>query len=222
MNRAWYHFAICSPTRIWHEARDARFGVRGKIDGVIRPAAVFEFTGKDAYWWDCHHPSNGHSIIFEGASLPINKNIPLSQGRVFRGVTEQHRSHHSSGRRHLAIAAVGRKKEHVTKYGGTPIPTIKTWEHLSSIDVPLVAPFFWEMDAKVWRVVKQPEILQTEDFGSAYGACLHAYICRREAVGDLVRHWRKACPRHWSMGNGPFRIVVLVEPLWLETARSSG
>lgn len=109
----------------------------------------------------------------------------------------------------------------MTKYQGTPIPGIKTYEHLSSIDVPLVGPFFWEMDAKLWHVVKKPEILQSEDFDSAYGVCLHAYICRREAVGDLVRLWRKACPRHRSVGNGPFRIVVLVEPLWLDSAATS-
>jgi hypothetical protein len=194
-------------------------GFAARIDGVMHPAAVFKFNGTDAYWWDCHHPSNGHTIIFEGASLPINKSVPLSQGKVFRGVREQHSGHHVNGRRHLAIEAAGRKKEHVTNRDSTPIPGIKTWEHLSSIDVPLIGPFFWEMDAKLWHAVKKPGILQTEDFDSAYGVTLHAYICRREAVGDLVRHWRKTCPRHWSVGDGQFRIVVLVEPLWLDAAK---
>jgi hypothetical protein len=188
-------------------------GFAARINGVVHPAAVFKFSGEDAYWWDCHHPSNGCTIIFETGSLPVNKSVPLSQGKVFRSVTDQHRSHHASGRRHLAIEASGRKKEYTTKYKSIAIPDIKTWENLSSIQIPLIGEFFANMDAAPWRIVKRPEILETQDFNGACGVCLHAYICRTERLDDLIRNWRKNCTRHWIAGAGPFRLIVLAEPL---------
>jgi hypothetical protein len=182
-----------------------------EIDGTVHPTALFKFTGTDVSWWDWHHPSNGHTIVFDNSSLPLNKSVPLSQGKVFRLVKDQHRSRHASGECHRAITASGQEKEYVVKSKSVPISKIVTWENFASIGVPLVGPFFQNMAAGLWHRVKRREILRTEDFDGRGGVYLHAYICERNHVDELIQRWGRTITRHWTAGRGPIRLVVLAE-----------
>ena len=83
--------------------------------------------------------------------------------------------------------------------------------HLWDCHHPSTGQFFFEMDARPWVAVKQPEILRAGAFNGAAGICLHAYICKGERVNDLIETWGKKCGRRWIVGDGPFRLVVLGE-----------
>ncbi len=184
-------------------------GFAARINGVDHPAAIFKFSGKDAYCWTWHEPSKGHVIVFD--SFPINKSVRLSEGQVFQSMTEQHASLHFDGRRHRTIKASGRNTAHVSKHQSVAIPDIKSWLSLRSVEIPLIEPF-WEMSAGAWRDVQHPKILRSEDFDGAGGVCLHAFICSCDRIDDLIRTWRVAT-RHWVEGNQRLRLVVLAEPL---------
>ena len=185
-------------------------GFAARINGVDHPAAIFKFSGKSAYFWTWQEPSSGHLIVFD--SLPINKSVRLSDGQVFKSMTEHHSSFHYDGRRHRTVKAAGRDTAHVSKYKSVPIPDIQTWVSLRSVEVPLTAPFGWEMDAGAWRDLQRPQILCDEDFDGACGVCLHGFLCRNNCVDDLIRRWRVAT-RHWLAGHQRLTLVVLAEPL---------
>jgi hypothetical protein len=121
-------------------------GFAARINGVDHPAAIFKFSGKDAYCWSWHEPSKGHMIVFD--SFPINKSVRLSEGQVFQSMTEQHASLHFDGRRHRTIKVSGCNTAHVSKHQSVAIPDIKTWLSLRSVEIPLIEPF-WEMTRSV-------------------------------------------------------------------------
>jgi hypothetical protein len=186
-------------------------GFAAEINGKVHPAALFKIADGRIHLWDCHHPSTGHTIIFDIQQFRINRSVPLSQGQVFQSVEDQHRAFYTSGDCHLAVTASGREKEYPTAYRSVPFSTLSAWDNLSTIDIPLAGHFFFEMDAPPWVAVKQPEILRAEDFNGAAGICLHAYICKSERGNDLIETWGKKCGRRWIVGDGPFRLVVLGE-----------
>ena len=180
------------------EGMVAILGFAAAINRVIHPAAIFRFSGKDAYWWSWLQPSNGHLLSIDLLSR---------KAEPFVEVTEFHGSYHNDGRQHRAIGV-----KHTGVYRGTAIPNIEAWESLRSITVPLLEPFPWEMQAKPWGAVNSPHILRCEDFCGAEGVDLHGFICKSDRVDDLICRWR-VVKQHWIAGDQDLRLVVLAEPI---------
>src|ERR1700676_3132360 len=87
------------------QTQSALLGFTARIKGLDHPSAIFKLTGSDDYCWSCQEPSNGHLIVLD--SLPLDKSVPLSEGKNFRSVTEHHFSYHFDGNRHRAVKSLG-------------------------------------------------------------------------------------------------------------------
>jgi hypothetical protein len=184
------------------ESMVAILGFAAAINGINHPAAIFKFSGKDAYWWSWLQPSNGHLLSIDLLSR---------KAEPFVEVTEFHGSYHNDGRQHRAIGVNTIGVKHTGVSSGTPVPDIKGWEELISITVPLLQPFAWEMQAKPWSAVRSPHLLRPEDFCGAEGIDLRGFICRSDRVDDLIR--RPRVKTHWIAGDQDLRLLVLAEPI---------
>lgn len=186
-------------------------GFAARIDSIDHPVAVFKLSRSGAFCWSWLDPCNGHVVILD--PLQAIGGVRLCAGHVFRSVTEHHFSYHSTGRRHRTIQSrATQHAQHLGKEDSTALANLRSWRSLRSVPVPLEGSFPTKMDAGVWRAVQRPEILRSEDFKGASGVDLHAYLCRRDQVRNLLQRWRSAT-RHWMAGTRQdVRMVVLAEP----------
>jgi hypothetical protein len=182
------------------------FAVR--IMGVDYPAAMFKLFRRGVCGWSWLY-SNGHLIFFDPPSV-LNKNARLSDGNIFPNVTEAHFSYPFDGRYHQTIRASGRDTAHLARHRSAAFPDIQC-ESFRSVDVPLKNRFP-PLDVAPWRGVKHPAILRSQDFNGAEDVTLHAYICRKDRVDDLIQRRQRLVRRHWIVGDHDLQLVVLAEP----------